>query len=62
MPFCESFVWRPFRCFKRINAIPPVKITTSRMSPSTKPDMQYPIMKPTIAPPIVPAAQEIYLP
>lgn len=55
---CSSFlVCNPFFCLKKMRAAPEQRETARTTRPTTKPRMQYAMMKPRMAPPTAQAAQ-----
>lgn len=57
---CSSFlVCNPFFCLKKMRAAPEQRETARTTRPTTKPRMQYAMIKPRMAPPTAQAAQVI---
>ena len=55
---CSSFlVCNPFFCLKKMSAAPEQMETARTTRPTTKPRMQYAMMKPRMAPPMAQAAR-----
>lgn len=55
---CSSFlVCNPFFCLKKMRAAPEQRETARTTRPTTKPRMQYAMIKPRMAPPTAQAAQ-----